>query len=274
VSAELERDGSAAAGSYGAVEIHPTAIVDSGAQLGAGVRIGPRAIVGPDVRIGDGTTLGPGVLVEQRTTIGSDCRIFQGAVLGSDPQDLKFAGEESWLHIGDRTQIREYATLNRGTSASGETRVGSDCLLMAYVHVAHDCHLGDRIIISNATQLAGHITIGDWAIISGLVAMHQFIRVGRHSFVGGLSRVNQDVPPFCRISGSPPKLYGLNSVGLERRGFSAEVRAELKRAYRLLFQSEMNLSQALRHARETLTVEGEVAELLDFIEQSERGVTF
>lgn len=256
------------------VQIHPTAIVDPGAKLGVGVQIGPRAIVGPDVQIGDRTQVGPGVLVEQKTFIGADCKIYQGAVLGSDPQDLKFGGEESWLRIGDRTQIREYATLNRGTSASGETRVGNDCLLMAYVHVAHDCHLGDRIIISNATQLAGHITIGDWAIISGLVAMHQFIRVGRHAFIGGLSRVNQDVPPFCRVSGSPPKLYGLNSVGLERRGFSAEVRAELKRAYRVLFQSEMNLTQALRHARETLLIEGAVAELLDFIEQSERGVTF
>jgi UDP-N-acetylglucosamine acyltransferase len=256
------------------VQIHPTAIVDPGAVLGAGVRIGPRAIVGPEVTIGDRTEIGPGVLVEQKTVIGADCRIFQGAVLGSDPQDLKFKGEEAWLRIGDRTQIREYATLNRGTSASGETRVGSDCLLMAYVHVAHDCHLGDRIIISNATQLAGHITIGDWAIISGLVAIHQFVRVGRHAFIGGLSRINQDVPPFCRISGSPPKLYGLNSVGLERRGFSPETRSALKRAYRHLFQSELNLSQALRSARETLTVEGEVAELLDFIEQSERGVTF
>ncbi len=254
--------------------IHPTAIVDPGAELGTGVRIGPRSIVGPRVRIGDGTEIGPGVLVEQNTEIGAGCRIFQGAVLGTDPQDLKFAGEETWLRVGDRTQIREYATLNRGTSASGETRVGSDCLLMAYVHVAHDCVLGDRILISNATQLAGHVTIEDWAILSGLVAVHQFVRIGRHAFIGGLSRIAQDVAPFCRVSGNPPKIYGLNTVGLERRGFPPESRMALKRAYRTLFQSELNLSQALVRVREEMPMEGEVGEFIEFIESSERGVTF
>jgi UDP-N-acetylglucosamine acyltransferase len=195
-------------------------------------------------------------------------------VLGTDPQDLKFEGEESWLRIGDRTQVREYATLNRGTSWSGETVVGDDCLLMAYVHVAHDCQLGNRIIISNGTQLAGHVVVGDWAILSGLVAVHQFVRIGRHAFIGGLSRVAQDVAPFCRISGNPPKIYGLNSVGLERRGFSAESRAALKKAYRTLFHSELNLSQALVRVREEVAMEGEVGELIAFIEASERGVTF
>jgi UDP-N-acetylglucosamine acyltransferase len=254
--------------------IHPTAIVDPGAELGEGVRIGPRAIIGPRVRIGDGTEVGPGVLVEQNTEIGEACRLFQGAVLGTDPQDLKFGGEETWLRVGDRTQIREYATLNRGTSASGETRVGSDCLLMAYVHVAHDCVLGDRILISNATQLAGHVMIDDWAILSGLVAVHQFVRIGRHAFIGGLSRIAQDVAPFCRVSGNPPKIYGLNTVGLERRGFTSESRMALKRAYRTLFQSELNLSQALVRVREEMPMEGEVGEFIEFIESSERGVTF
>jgi UDP-N-acetylglucosamine acyltransferase len=256
------------------VTIHPTALVDPGAELGPGVTIGPRVILGPGVRVGAGTRIGPGVLVERNTEIGEECRIFQGAVLGTDPQDLKFEGEETWLRIGNRTQIREYATLNRGTSASGETRVGSDCLLMAYVHVAHDCVLGDHIIISNATQMAGHVTIDDWAIISGLVAMHQFVRIGRHAFIGGLSRIAQDVAPFCRVSGNPPKIYGLNTVGLERRGFPPESRAALKKAYRMLFHSELNLSQALVRVREELSMEGEVGEFIEFIESSERGVTF
>jgi UDP-N-acetylglucosamine acyltransferase len=255
-------------------KIHETAIVDPGAELAPGVQVGPRAILGPNVRVGAGTEIGPGVLIERNTVIGEGCRIFQGAVLGSDPQDLKFEGEDTWLRIGDRTQIREYATLNRGTAYSGETVVGSDCLLMAYVHVAHDCRLGDRVLISNATQLAGHVTIEDWAILSGLVAVHQFVRIGRHCFIGGLSRISQDVIPFTRVSGNPPKIYGLNSVGLERRGFSVETRKALKSAYRMLFQSGLLLSQALVRVREEMAMEGEVAELINFIEASERGVTF
>jgi UDP-N-acetylglucosamine acyltransferase len=254
--------------------IHPTAMVDPKAELGVGVVVGARAIIGPGVRIGDGTEVGPGVLVERNTEIGADCRLHYGAVLGTDPQDLKFQGEDTWLRVGDRTQIREYATLNRGTSASGQTVVGSDCLLMAYVHVAHDCVLGDHIIISNGTQMAGHVTIDDWAIISGLAAMHQFVRIGRHAFIGGLSRIAQDVAPFCRVSGNPPKIYGLNTVGLERRGFPPESRAALKKAYRMLFHSELNLSQALVRVRNELPMEGEVGEFIEFIESSERGVTF
>ncbi len=254
--------------------VHPTAIVDPGAELGVGVVVGARAILGPGVRVGDGTEVGPGVLVERNTEIGAGCRLFHGAVLGTDPQDLKFQGEETWLRVGDRTQIREYATLNRGTSASGQTVVGDDCLLMAYVHVAHDCVLGNHIIISNGSQMAGHVTIDDWAIISGLVAMHQFVRIGRHAFIGGLSRVAQDVAPFCRVSGNPPKIYGLNTVGLERRGFPPESRAALKKAYRMLFHSELNLSQALVRVRNEMPMEGEVGEFIEFIESSERGVTF
>lgn len=254
-------------------DVHETAIVDSDAVIGMGVRIGPRTIVGPGVRIGEGTRIGAGVLIEQNTEIGAGCHIFHGAVLGTDPQDLKFEGEETWLRIGDRTMIREYATLNRGTSWSNETVVGSDCLLMAYVHVAHDCRLGDQVIISNATQLAGHITVGDWAIISGLVAIHQFVRVGAHAFVGGASRITQDAVPYCRIVGNPPKLYGLNSVGLERRGFSSESRSALKQAYRLLFKSELNVSQGLAKARQEIAMTPEVEHFLSFIENSERGVT-
>lgn len=255
------------------VEIHDTAIVDGDAELGPGVRVGPRAIIGPGVTIGSGTDIGPGVLVEKNTDIGSDCRIFKGAVLGTDPQDLKFEGEETRLRVGDRTMIREYATLNRGTSWSGETVVGSDCLLMAYVHIAHDCHLGNHIIVSNATQMAGHVTIQDWAIISGLVAVHQFVRIGAHAFVGGASRIAQDVVPYCRVVGNPPKLYGLNSVGLERRGFNADSRKALKRAYRCIFQSDLNVSQGIARAREEVEMTPEVGHFLTFIESSERGVS-
>ncbi|TVP77061.1 MAG: acyl-ACP--UDP-N-acetylglucosamine O-acyltransferase [Gemmatimonadales bacterium] len=255
------------------VQIHETAIIDESAELGQGVKIGPRAIIGPQVRIGSGTDVGPGVLVERNTEVGSDCRIFQGAVLGTDPQDLKFEGEETWLRIGDRTMIREYATLNRGTSWSRETVVGSDCLLMAYVHVAHDCHLGNHIIVSNATQMAGHVTIEDWAIVSGLVAVHQFVRIGAHAFVGGASRIAQDVIPYCRVVGNPPKLYGLNSVGLERRGFGPEARKALKRAYRQVFQSDLNISQGVARVREEQEVTPEVEHFLAFIESSERGVS-
>ncbi len=255
------------------VEIHETAIVDSDAELAAGVRVGPRAIIGPGVRIGEGTEIGAGVLIEKNTEIGRDCRIFHGAVLGSDPQDLKFDGEETWLRVGDRTMVREYATLNRGTSWSGQTVVGSDCLLMAYVHIAHDCHLGDHVIVSNATQMAGHVSVGDWVIISGLVAIHQFVRIGAHAFVGGASRIAQDAVPYCRIVGNPPKLYGLNSVGLDRRGFSPDARSALKQAYRLVFKSDLNISQGVERARAEVEMTPEVTYFLEFIEASERGVT-
>lgn len=257
-----------------AVEVHPTAQVDAGADLGPGVTVGPWALVGPGVVVGDGTTVGPGVLIERDTTVGRDCRLHKGAVLGTDPQDLKFGGEETRLEVGDRTVIREYATLNRGTSASGLTSVGDDCLLMAYTHVAHDCRLGNHVVLSNAVNMAGHVEIGDWAIVGGLTPIHQFVRIGTHAFVGGQSRISQDVVPYCRAAGIPAKLYGLNSVGLERRGFPAETRAALKKAYRLLFQSKLNVSQGLARARDEVEPLPEVRHLLDFVESSERGVLF
>jgi UDP-N-acetylglucosamine acyltransferase len=195
-------------------------------------------------------------------------------VLGGDPQDLKYRGEETWVEIGDRTSIREYATINRGTSHSHKTSVGRDCFIMSYVHLAHDCHLGDNVIISNGTQLAGHVTVEDYASISGLTGFHQFVRVGAHSFVGGCSRVAKDVPPFLKAVGNPVKLYGLNSVGLQRRGFSEETLRELKRAYRLLFRSDLNLSQGLERARAEVSELPEVKHFLDFIEASQRGVGF
>lgn len=254
--------------------IHPQALVDDGAELAQDVEVGPWAMVGPGVRIGSGTTIGPGVLVERNTTIGTDCVIHKGAVLGTDPQDLKFGGEETHLVVGDRTVIREYATLNRGTSAAGCTEVGSDCLLMAYTHVAHDCRLGNHVILSNAVNMAGHVEIEDWVIVGGLTPIHQFVKIGTHAFVGGGSRISQDVAPYCRVAGNPPKIYGLNTLGLERRGFSGEARGALKTAYRMIFQSNLNISQAVARARAELAPRPEVSRFLDFIEKSERGVTF
>ena len=257
----------------GETEVHETALVDPVAELGQGVTIGPWALIGPRVQIGDGVEVGPRVLIERDTTVGEDCRIANGAVLGTDPQDLKFQGEESTLEVGARTVVREFATLNRGTSAAGRTVIGSDCLLMAYTHVAHDCELGNHVILSNAVNMGGHVVIEDWVIVGGLTPIHQFVRIGAHAFVGGGSRIPQDVPPYCRAAGNPPKLYGLNSVGLERRGFSEDVRKALKRAYRILFGSNLNLSQALERADADVPAIPEVRHLLEFIRAGERGIT-
>ncbi|HEX6133935.1 MAG TPA: acyl-ACP--UDP-N-acetylglucosamine O-acyltransferase [Longimicrobiales bacterium] len=253
--------------------VHSTAIVDDTAELGAGVDIGPYAVIGPHVVIGDGTQVGPHVVIERDTHIGRECRIHPGAVLGGDPQDLKYAGETALLVIGDRTVIRECVTLNRGTSARGRTAIGSDCLIMAYAHVAHDCVLGDHVVIANAVNMGGHCEIGDWVIVGGLTAIHQFVQIGAHAFVGGSSAVRKDVPPFVKAAGDPLRLFGLNSVGLQRRGFSDDDRAQLRRAYRLLFQSKKNLRDALGAARLELSSAVHVEALLGFIERSERGVT-
>ena len=254
------------------VGVHPTALVDPSARIDDSASVGPFSVIGPNVEIGPGTRIGPHVFIERNTIVGSACSIHKGAVLGSDPQDLKFGGEQTMLVIGDQTTIREYATLNRGTSAHGKTEVGSHCLLMSYSHVAHDCVLGDHVIVSNAVNMGGHVTIGDWAIVGGLTAIHQFVRVGQHAFVGGAARVQKDVPPYVKAAGSPLALYGLNSVGLQRRGFPDAVRAELKKAYRLLFASSYNVSQALERARAELKPSPEVDSFLSFIEESERGV--
>jgi UDP-N-acetylglucosamine acyltransferase len=253
--------------------IHPTALVDETAELEDGVTVGPYAIIGPRVRIGERSVIGPHVLIDRDTTVGRECVIHKGAVLGTDPQDLKYDGEPTTLEVGDRTQIREYCTLNRGTSATGRTVVGSNCLLMAYVHVAHDCRVGDHVILANSVNMAGHVIIGDWVIISGLTPIHQFVRIGAHAFIGGASRVVKDIPPYVKAAGNPIQLYGLNSVGLQRRGFAEDVRRELKRAYRLFFASAYNTSQALARAREELRDIPEIGVFLSFFEESQRGVS-
>jgi UDP-N-acetylglucosamine acyltransferase len=254
-------------------DIHPTAVIDPTVELGADVVVGAYAVLGPNVQVGRGTHIGPHVVIERDTSLGEECRIHAGAVLGGDPQDLKYQGEESRLIVGDRTVVREFVTLNRGTAASGRTEVGSDCLLMAYVHVAHDCRIGDHVVLSNAVSMGGHVEIEEWAIVGGVTAIHQFARVGAHAFVGGTSAVRKDIPPYVKASGNPVQLYGLNSIGLERRGFSVPVRQALRRAYRLLFQSRLNVSQALEKARIDLPPLPEIEKLLSFIERSERGIT-
>jgi UDP-N-acetylglucosamine acyltransferase len=252
--------------------IHPSALIDASAELGADVVVGPGAIIGPQVTIGAGSVIGPRAVLESNVRLGVGVRVGVGSVLGGDPQDLKWKGEETWVEIGDRTVVREYATINRATSHSWTTRVGQDCFIMSYVHLAHDCQIGDGVIISNATQLAGHVIVHDRAIISGLCAFHQFVRVGRHAFIGGCSRVAKDVPPFVKAVGNPVKLYGLNSVGLQRSGFSEEVLRDLKRAYRLFFNSDLNVSQAAEQARAELSERAEVRQFLAFLAESDRGL--
>jgi UDP-N-acetylglucosamine acyltransferase len=247
--------------------VHPTAV------LGRDVVIGPYSIVGENVEIGAGTELGAHVVVERDTTVGAGCRILHGAVLGSDPQDLKYQGERTTLTVGDETIIREFATLNRGTAARGVTSVGRGCLIMAYAHVAHDCDLGEGVILANSVNLGGNVRVDSWAIIGGMTPVHQFVRIGTHAMVGGGSRVSKDVPPFCKAAGIPTRLYGLNAVGLDRRGFAENVKRELRRAYRLLFASKLNVRQAIARAREELHPYPEVEEFLRFIEESDRGVT-
>jgi len=252
--------------------IHPTAIVDPGAELGPDVEIGPWVIVGPGCTVGARSVLAPRAMLERNVRLGADCRVGTGSILGGDPQDLKFRGEETWVEVGDGSTVREYATINRGTAESGSTTVGRKCLVMAYVHLAHDCHLGDEVILSNLAQLAGHVKVGEGVIISGMSAVHQFVKIGAYAFIGGMSRVSKDVPPFVKAVGMPLQMYGLNTIGLERRGFSREAIAALKKAYQLFFRSELNVSQALERARAELPALPEVETFLTFVEASERGV--
>lgn len=252
--------------------IHATALIDRRAEVGRDVEIGPFAIVGPGVQVGDETVLGARVTIERDTVLGRRCRVGVGAILGGDPQDLKYRGEPTRLVIGDDTTVREYVTAHRGTAASGQTCIGQRCYLMAYAHVAHDCMLEDDVVLANMVQLGGHVHLEAGASIGGATAVHQFVRVGTLAFVGGASRVVQDVPPYTRAAGNPIKLYGINSVGLQRWGVGRDTRRALKRAYRLLFNSSLPFSEGLEQVRVELGDIPEVARLLDFAALSQRGV--
>jgi UDP-N-acetylglucosamine acyltransferase len=252
--------------------IHPTALVHDGTLIGADVEIGPFAIVGEGCTIGDGCRIAARATLERNVILGASVKVGIGTVLGGDPQDLKFKGEHTTVEIGEGTTIREYTTINRGTTQSYKTTVGKHCFIMSYVHLAHDCHVGDGVILVNSVQLAGHVTVGEKAIIAGASAAHQFVKIGQYAFVGGCSRISQDVPPYIKAVGNPIKLYGLNSVGLQRNNFPDEVVRELKRAYRLFFRSELNVTQAKERAASELKPFPEVQELLRFVEESGRGV--
>lgn len=252
--------------------IHSTALVDPDASIGRDVTIGPWVIVGPEVTIGDGCRIGPRVTLERNVRLAERVEVGSGSILGGPPQDLKYRGEETWVEVGAGTIIREYCTINRATVATGRTTVGEQCYLMSYVHLAHDCHVGNGVVIANSTQLGGHVTIHDRAILSGLNGVHQFVTIGSLAFIGGATRVNQDVPPYVKAVGNPMELYGLNTIGLQRAGFEPEVVAALKRAYRLFFNSELNLTQALERARTDLPASPEVESFISFVESSTRGV--
>ncbi len=249
--------------------IHPTAIVSPEAELGEGVSVGPSAIIGPHVSVGDGCEIGAHAILEKYVRLGARCRVGPGSIIGGDPQDLKYKGEETWAEVGEDTIIREYVTINRGTTQSRVTRLGKGCLVMTYVHVAHDCHIGDGVILSNGVGLAGHITIGDKAIIGGMTGVHQFVRIGAHAFIGAAGRIRKDVPPFCKADDG--KIYGLNTIGLQRSGFTPDTISALQQAYRLFYRSSLNIRQALERAGE-LPKLPEVEAFVGFIEQSERGV--
>jgi UDP-N-acetylglucosamine acyltransferase len=252
--------------------VHPTAIVAPDAQLAHDVEVGAFAIIGDGCEVAEGCVIAPRATLERNVRLAARVRIGVGSVVGGDPQDLKFKGENTTVEIGEGSVIREYSTINRGTSQSWKTTVGKGSFIMSYVHLAHDCHVGDGVILANGVQLAGHVTVEDRAIISGLTAVHQFVRVGCYSFVGGMSRVAKDIPPYLKAVGNPVKLYGLNSVGLQRNNFDPDVIRELKRAYRLFFRSELNVSQALERAQSELTMTPEVKHFLGFVDNSQRGV--
>lgn len=256
-----------------ATQIHPTAVIDSSAELADDVEVGPYTVIGPNVRIGAGTVIGPHAHIVRDTTIGAGCAIHHGAAVGGDPQDLKYNNEKTELVIGDGTVVREFATLNRGTTAHGRTELGTQCLVMAYAHVAHDCIIGNGVILANSVNMGGHVVIEDNVIVGGLTAIHQFVRIGRHAFVGGSSAVRKDVAPYVKAAGDPLRLFGLNSVGLRRRGFPEETRLSIKRAYRLFFHSTLNIAQALERARAELPDSPELKHFLDFVADSERGMT-
>lgn len=254
-------------------KVHPSAIVHPQAVLGNNVEIGPYAVIGEHVEIGDGSVIGPHVLVEGWSKLGRNNRVYPGAVVGAEPQDLKFHGEKSYLVMGDDNTVREYATISRGTEGGGgETRIGDGNLIMGNVHIAHDCQIGSHIVITHGTALAGHIVVEDHARIGGLVGIHQFVKIGRMAMVGAHSMVTKDVPPFVLVAGNPARAHGVNITGLRRNNLEPEERLEIQRAYKLLYRSGLNVTQAIEEMEQKLSGGAAIDHFIGFLKGAERGV--
>lgn len=253
-------------------EIHPTAVVSPQARLGHNVTVGPHTVIGPEVEIGPYCEIGSSVLITGHTTLGRNNRVYHGASIGNDPQDLKYRGEPSYVEIGDGNIIREYVTIHLATGEEEKTRIGNNNFLMAYVHIAHNCHIHNGTIIANAVNLAGHVDVLDHATIGGMTPVHQFVRIGNYAFIGGGSRLPQDVPPFVKVAGNPIEVAGINAIGLKRHYFDDEEILNLKKAYRLLFRNGLNVSQALERIASECRLSQNIEDLMAFIRRSERGI--
>ena len=254
------------------MKIHKTAIINPKAEIDSDVEIGPFCIVDEDVRIGNGTKIMPYVHILSHTTIGKNNTIFQGSTIGGLPQDLKFNNEKTSLVIGDNNIIRENCTINRGTEAANQTVIGNDCLFMAYVHIAHDCIIEDKVILANGVQLGGHSEIHYHATVGGITPVHQFCKVGKHAFIGGGRLVLQDVPPYILANSEPVKYAGINSVGLRRRGFDLKTRNLIKKAYKVLYMSKFNVSQGIKEIETNFELTDEIKEIINFVKNSDRGL--
>jgi UDP-N-acetylglucosamine acyltransferase len=252
--------------------IHPHTYIHPNAKLATNVKIDPFTVIHPNVEIGEGTWIGSNVTIMEGARIGKNCRIFPGAVISAIPQDLKYEGEVTTVEIGDNCTIREFVTINRGSKDRYTTKVGNNCLIMAYSHIAHDCIVGNDCIMSNNTQMAGHVVMGDGAILAGMCAVHQFVHIGKHSFVAGGSLVSKDVPPYIKAGRTPLSYAGVNSVGLKRKGFSVNRINQILDIYRIIYNKNLNTSQALLHIEEEFSASDERDEIVTFIQESGRGI--
>lgn len=251
--------------------IHRTAVVADGANIDDSVEIGPYAVIGPNVKIGKGTKIGAHAVIDGHTAIGEDCRIFAGASIGLEPQDLKYGNEPTGVIVGNRATIREYATIHRA-SKEGFTMIGDDCFLMNYAHVAHNCQVGQGVVMANGATLAGHVTVGDFAVMAGVVVVHQFVRLGRMIMVSGMTGTRVDVPPFGLYDQRPLVLRGINVIGMRRQKFKPELREAIKQAYKFIYRSNLNMSQAIERVEKEIHPYPEILELIEFIRTSKRGV--
>ncbi|MEW6685486.1 MAG: acyl-ACP--UDP-N-acetylglucosamine O-acyltransferase [Candidatus Edwardsbacteria bacterium] len=253
-------------------DIHPTVIIHPSVKIAEGVKIGPYTVIGEEVEIGEDSEIGPMVVLHKWVKIGKNCKIAHGASIGGEPQDLKYKGTKSFCHLGDNVIVREFVTIHRGTPEGSITQIGNHCFLMAYSHIAHQCKIGKNVILANSVNLAGHVEIEDFAVVGGLTPVHQFVQIGCYAIVGGASRCAKDVLPYAKAAGNPMKIYGLNNIALERYGFKPETRILLSKAFRLIFRSSLNTSQALEQLKSDFPQTPEVTHLIEFIEKSKRGI--